>query len=187
MNYAIIGSIIVVAFVLLLIYSYNKFVTQKVEINSAWSGIDTELKRRHDLIPNLVALTKGYADFESSTLEAIASARSNAVNSDNLTPSQREDKENNLTGALKGLLAVMEAYPELKASQEFLNLQTELTNTEDKIAADRRFYNAKVREYEMHVVSFPSSIIAKLGGFSTSDFEFFQAESSDKNPVNVAL
>ena len=187
MNYIILGSLIVVGFIVLVIYSYNKFATQKVAINGAWAGIDTELKRRHDLIPNLVAIAKGYANFESSTLEAVAKARSNAVNSEDQTPSKRGSYESNLEGSLKGLLAVMESYPELKASQEFLNLQTELTNTEDKIAAGRRFYNAKVRIYEMHVVSFPALIIAKMGGFTTSDFEFFQAEKIDTEPVKVTL
>jgi len=187
MHYIIFGSILTVALFLILIYSHNKFVTQKTSIEGAWSGIDIELKRRQDLIPNLVALTKGYTNFESSTLEAVASARYNAIDSGSLSPSQREGKENTLNGALKGLLAIMESYPDLKASEEFLNLQRELTNTEDRIAAGRRFYNATVRMYEMRIASFPSSIIAKLGGFTSNDFEFFQADSGDTEPIKVNL
>lgn len=185
MNYIIIGSMLVVSLFFTIIASHNKFVKQEVDIKGAWAGIEIELKRRCDLIPNLVALTKGYADFESSMLEAVVSARSNAIDSGSLSPSQREGKENTLNGALKGLIAIMESYPELKASEDFLNLQRELTNTEDRIAAGRRFYNATVRIYEMRVASFPSSIIAKLSGFALNDFEFFQADAVDRVPATV--
>lgn len=187
MKYLILGSIVVLAFTLLVILSYNKFVTQKVAIRGAWAGIDVELKRRHDLIPNLLAVVKGYADFESSTLVAVTNARAMAIGSDVMTPSQREGNERALNTALKGLLAVVESYPDLKASREFLDLQTELTNTEDRIAAGRRFYNATVRMYQMRVFSFPSSIIARVGGFQSSDFEFFQAEEEDKASVKASL
>ena len=181
----IIVIIILIAFLMYIVFLYNEFTKQKVATEAAWAGINVQLKRRCDLIPNLVETAKGYAKFEASTFEAVTKARSEAMAVSSLSPVERGEKEASLQTAVRGLLAITEKYPELKASEQFLNLQQELTNAEDRIAAGRRFYNANVRMYEMKVLTFPYSLVARYSGFKKSDFAFFQAEASDSEPVKV--
>ena len=149
--------------------SYNRFVRQRTLIDNSWSNIDTELKRRYDLIPNLVETVKGYAAHEATTLEAVTEARTQAM-ADNGSPDQQARSENNLVGSLKSLLAVSEAYPDLKASTCFLDLQHQLVGTEDRIQAARRFYNNNVRDYNQRVQSVPTNLIAKVFGFESRQY-----------------
>jgi LemA protein len=155
--------------VLAALVSYNRFVRQRQLIDNSWSNVDTELKRRYDLIPNLVATVKGYAAHERSTLEAVVNARRDAVDAQGGAAAQAT-QENVLVDALKQLLALREAYPDLKANIEFLDLQQQLTVTEDRIQAARRFYNANVRDYNTRVETFPSMLIASFGRFEKRDY-----------------
>ena len=182
--YVILG--IVVLFGLYLVIKYNGFVTLRNRTEEAWADIDVQLKRRYDLIPNLVNTVKGYASHESSVFEKVTEARANSISAE-----QKGDKagiagaENMLSGALKSLFAVAEAYPDLKANTNFLELQKELSDTENKIMASRRFYNGNVRDFNTGVEMFPGNIIAKMFGFKV--LEFFELEQDDvaKNPVEV--
>ena len=158
-----------------LIGTWNGLVRLRNHCNESWSGIDTELKRRYDLIPNLVAAVKGYAKHERETFEAVVEARTKAKAATG-TPSQQADAENGLVRALRGLFIVSESYPDLKASDNFLALQRQLSNTEDRIQSARRFYNANVRDMNNRVEVFPSNIIANMGGFSRR--EFFEVEDA---------
>ncbi len=157
------------------IVAHNALVRLRQHVRESWAGIDTELRRRYDLIPNLVATVKGYAAHEQVTLAAVVEARTRAVGSTGSPASQAAD-ENALVGSLKQLFAVSEGYPDLKANANFLHLQQELANTEDRIAAARRFYNANVRDMNTRVAVFPSSIIA--GMFSFRAEEFFEIEDA---------
>ena len=160
----------VVVFILLsLAISYNRFVTQRNLIRDSWANIDTELRRRYDLIPNLVETVKGYAAHEKQIMEKVSAARAAAV-AQTGSPGQQASAENALVGALRQLFAVVENYPDLKASTSFLALQKELSNTEDRIQAARRFYNANVREFNRRCQSVPSSIVASLFGFKPAEF-----------------
>jgi LemA protein len=152
---------------------YNALVKLRQQCRESWSTIDTELKRRYDLIPNLVETVKGYAKHESGVLQALTEARSKAVASTGTPASQAAD-ENALVGAMRQLFGVVENYPDLKANQNFLKLQGELSNTEDRIQAARRFYNANVRDMNTKVESFPSNIIAGICSFKRE--EFFEIE-----------
>src|SRR5262249_38358128 len=155
--------------------SYNGLVKLRNRIDSAWSQIGVQLQRRHDLIPNLVETVKGYAAHERQTLEAVTQARNNAVSAQQAGgPAAQAQAENVLTGALRQLFAVAEAYPDLKANQNFLNLQEELTTSEDRVAYARQFYNDSVLGYNNKRQSFPSNIIA--GMFNFQPREFFEAE-----------
>lgn len=166
--------LIVVAVPLLwLIGTYNGLVRLRNHCRESWSGIDSELKRRYDLIPRLVEVVKGYAKHEREVLERVAQARAAALASTGSPASQARD-ENALVGAMKGLFAVVERYPELKASSHFLALQAELVNTEDRIAAARRFYNANVRDFNTRLEVFPANLLASLLGFRRE--EFFEIE-----------
>ncbi len=171
--------LIVVAVVLIVLVllgaSYNRFVRQRTLIDNSWSNIDTELKRRYDLIPNLVETVKGYAAHEASTLEAVTQARTQAM-ANNGSPDEQARSENNLVGSLKSLLAVSEAYPDLKASTSFLDLQRQLVGTEDRIQAARRFYNNNVRDYNQRVQSVPTNLIAGVFGFHTR--EYFEVDEA---------
>ena len=155
--------IVIVAIVVLALLwamlSYNGLVSRRNKVDNAWSQIDVQLKRRYDLIPNLVETVKGYAAHERQTLEAVTQARANAINAQG--PGQQAEAENVLTGALKSLFAVAEAYPDLKANQNFLNLQEELTSTEDRIAYSRQFYNDSVLSYNTKIQQFPPVLIAE--------------------------
>ncbi len=155
--------------------NYNLLVRIRQQVSESWSNIDTELKRRYDLIPNLVEAVKGYAAHERETLAAVTEAREKARNSHGSPASQAAD-EKQLVGSVQKLLAVAEAYPDLKASDNFLALQEELANTEDRIQAARRFYNANVRDLNTRIEVFPSNIIASLFNFRPA--EFFEVESA---------
>jgi LemA protein len=169
--------IILVPLALLVIWfigNYNRLVQVRNHCTEAWSNIDTELKRRYDLIPNLVATVKGYAAHEADLLEEVTRLRQQAA-TDQGSPAHQAATENELVRGLSRLLARVEAYPDLKASQNFLELQHELANTEDRIQAARRFYNGNVRENNNLIEMFPSSIVANIGGFQKQ--EFFEVES----------
>jgi LemA protein len=164
-----VGLAVALVVVVAALLSYNRFVRQRQLVDNSWSNVDTELKRRYDLIPNLVATVKGYAAHEQTTLEAVVRARSAAVASQG-GAAQQATEENVLVDALKQLLALREAYPDLKASTQFLDLQRQLTATEDRIQAARRFYNSNVRDYNTRVETFPSTLIASLGRFEKRDY-----------------
>lgn len=163
----------VLVLILFLALSYNALVKLRNLCTESWSNVDTELKRRYDLVPNLVNTVKGYAAHEKSVFEEVANLRNTAVASTGSPASQARD-ENALIGGLNRLFAVVERYPELKASANFLNLQSELRNTEDRIQAARRFYNGNIRDYNSTVQSVPTNIIAGLFGFRPG--EFFEIE-----------
>jgi LemA protein len=173
--------VIIVVVVFTVIAMYNGLVQLRVRTDSAWSDIDVQLKRRHDLIPNLVETVKGYAAHEKGTFENIARFRTQAMQA--TTPADKAAAENQLTGALKTLFAVAEAYPELKASEEFTQLQGSLNQTEDAIQNSRRYYNAVVRDLNTKIQSFPTNILANMAGFQQR--QFFEAESADRQPVAV--
>ncbi len=170
---AIILVVLVIVIVLWAVGAYNGLVKLRNLVQEAWHQIDTELQRRHDLIPNLVETVKGYAAHERETFEAVTAARAAAMTTGS-SPAEQAQQENVLTQALGRLFAVAEAYPELKANVNFLQLQTELTNTEDRVAAGRRFYNANVRELNTRIETVPTSIIASIFKFVKA--EYFEAE-----------
>ena len=176
----IIGAIVLIV-VLFFWLGYNSLVKNRNRVDNAWSQIDVQLKRRHDLIPNLVEAVKGYAAHERGTFEEVTAARANAINAQG--PEQTAAAENQLTGALKSLFAVAEAYPDLKANQNFLQLQEELTATEDKVAYARQFYNDSVLTYNTKIQQFPTVILAGMFNFDKRDF--FDAEPGDIEPVQV--
>jgi len=164
---------IVVLLVLAFIASYNRFVRQRNLVQESWRQVDVELGRRHDLIPNLVETVKGYATQERTVLQSVTEARTAAVQalqSQGSGVAQQAQAETTLGRALNGLFAVAENYPDLKSSQNFLALQNELTETEDRIAAARRFYNGNVRALNTRVEAFPSSVIASMFNFSKADY-----------------
>lgn len=175
---------IVLVVILWFIGTYNILVRARNRVREAWSDIDVQLKRRYDLIPNLVETVKGYAAHEKEVLESVIQARSAAMGATNL-----EDKgqaENMLTGALKNLFALAEAYPQLRAVESFAKLQDELSDTENKIQAARRFYNTMVLDYNTKIEQFPTNIIA--GPFNFKFSEFFQLENpAEKEPVKVSF
>jgi LemA protein len=179
-----IGIIILVILVIILVVligMYNSLVQLRVRCDSAWSDIDVQLKRRHDLIPNLVETVKGYAAHEKGTFEDIAKFRSMAMQA--TSPADKAAAESQLTGALKTLFAVAENYPELKASEEFTQLQGSLNQTEDAIQNARRYYNAVVRDLNTRIQSFPTNILAGMFGFTQR--QFFEAGAADREPVQV--
>lgn len=172
---------VAVLLVLYLIGTYNGLVTIKTRIQEALSGIDVQLKRRADLIPNLVETVKGYAKHEKTVFENVTKARSSLMSAGSLQ--EKAEANNQLTGALKSLFAVAEAYPELKASTNFQDLQRQLEDTEDKVAYSRQFYNSNVLDYNTKILLFPSSIIASMFGFTKSDF--FAATEEERKKVEV--
>jgi len=159
-----------------IIGTYNLLVRVRLHVRESWSAIETELKRRYDLIPNLVETVRGYAAHERSTLEAVVEARARAIASTG-TPGEQARDENALVRALRELLIIAEAYPVLKASEHFLRLQEELSVTEDRIQAARRFYNANVRDLNTRIEVFPSRVIAALFGFRPA--EFFEIDAAE--------
>jgi len=166
----IILAIIVIAG-FFLVAMYNRLVTLRQRVREAWSDIDVQLKRRYDLIPNLVETVKGYAAHEKGVFEAVTQARANAISAGATgSPEQRAQAENILTGALRSVFAVAEAYPQLQASQNFRDLQENLTATEDKIAFARRFYNGNVRDYNTGLQTFPTNILAGMFGFTAEQY-----------------
>lgn len=163
--------------------TYNSLVTLRERIKEALSGIDVQLKRRTDLIPNLIETVKGYAKHEKEVFENVTKARSQLMKADNLH--QKAEADNMLTGALKSLFAVAEAYPNLQASENFKQLQDELSDTENKISYSRQFYNSNVLAYNTKIQMFPSSLIAAQFGFKEK--EFFEAEESERKNVKVSF
>jgi LemA protein len=172
---------ILVVIVVLLIGMYNSLVQLRVRADNAWSDMDVQLKRRHDLIPNLVETVKGYATHEKGTFENIAKFRSQAMQA--TTPGDKAEAENQLSGALKSLFAVAENYPDLKASEQFTQLQGSLSQTEDAIQNSRRYYNAVIRDLNTKIQSFPTNILAGMFGFQTR--QFFEVAATDREPVAV--
>jgi LemA protein len=174
--------VLVAALVLAVVATYNGLVRLRNRVQEAWRQIDVELTRRHDLIGNLVETVKGYAAHERGTLEDVMKARSAAM-AGGQSPAQQAQSEGMLSAALGRLIAVAEAYPDLKANQNFLALQQELTSTEDRIASARRYYNANVRELNTKVETVPSNIVAGL--FHIGREEYFEAEGAEREPVTV--
>ncbi len=177
--YIIIGVIILWA-----IWTFNGFIRAKYRTEEAWSDIEVQMKRRYDLIPNLVETVKGYAKHESGVFEKVTAARTAAMNAK--TMPEKAGAENALAGTLKTLFAVSENYPDLKANQNFLNLQDELTDTEDKIQAARRFYNSMVMDFNTKIAMFPYDLIAGLLHFTKKEF-FDLDEEAAKEPVKVTF
>jgi LemA protein len=174
--------VIISAIAFIVIGMYNSLITLRNRCDNAWSQVDVQLRRRYDLIPNLVETVKGYAKHESGVFEKVTQARASAVNAQ--TVKEQGQAENVLTGALKSLFAVAEAYPDLKANQNFLMLQEELAGTESKVAYARQFYNDVVMKFNMRQQVFPSNIIANM--FSFKEREYFQIEEEiAKGPVKV--
>ncbi|MCL5006595.1 MAG: LemA family protein [Patescibacteria group bacterium] len=175
--------LIIVALILLwLVYGYNRLVTLRYRADEAMSDVDVQLKRRYDLIPNLVETVKGYVQHERSVLEDVTEAR--AAVSQGGSPLERDRAENALSGTLKTLFAVAENYPNLKANENFLKLQDELTDTEDKIQASRRFYNSTARDLNTRIKVFPTNIIA--GIFGVKAIKFFETTAeAEKEPVAI--
>jgi LemA protein len=172
---------IVVVLVIFVIGLYNSLVSLRNRIENAWAQIDVQLKRRYDLIPNLVETVKGYASHERETLEKVIQARNMAVSATGVEG--QAQAENMLTGALKSLFALSESYPDLKANQNFMQLQEELTGTEGRIAYARQFYNDSVYKYNTKIQSFPAVIIA--GMFRFTEREYFEADDESRGPVQV--
>jgi LemA protein len=174
--------VVLAAIVLWIIAEFNGFVSLRNRVKEAWSDIDVQLKRRYDLIPNLVETVKGYATHERELFEKVTEARSNAMQAQGVK--EKGEAENVLSGTLKSLFAISENYPQLRASENFLELQREITDTEDKIQAARRFYNGNARDINTKIESFPSNIIAGIFNFKV--VEFFQVEKAEeKEPVKV--
>lgn len=183
---------IVAALAIFAVYAYNRFVTLTQRTHEAWADIDVQLKRRYDLIPNLIETVKGYAAHERQTFDAVTEARTKAtqihVDPQNITPEQiraMAGAETALTQSLGRLLAVAEAYPDLKASQNFSELQRELSDTENKIQAARRFYNGNVRDLAIALQSFPTNIIGNMFGFKEE--EYFELEEGSTERENVKV
>ena len=166
---------------LILIGMYNSFASLRVKIKEAWSQIDVQLKRRADLIPNIIETIKGYASHEKEVFENVTKARSALMSAK--TPKEAGEADIALTGALGRLLAIAEAYPELKAQEGFVSLQKELSDTEDKVAYSRQFYNSVVKQFNEKLAVFPSNIVGKIFGFKVE--EFFEAEESERENVKV--
>ena len=177
-TWIILGIIAVI--IIALIGIYNSLVKLKIRVDEAWSDITVQLKRRYDLIPNLIETVKGYAKHEKGVFEAVTEARANALKAEG--PKNQAKAENAFSETLKSLFAVSEAYPDLKASQNFQELQAELVDTEDKIQASRRFYNGSARDLNIKIKTFPNIMFAGMLGFS--EREFFEVDEGEKDAVN---
>lgn len=175
---------VLVLIILWLVFVYNRLIVLRNRVREASSDIDVQSKRRYDLIPNLVETVKGYMQHEKTVLEKVTMART-AIMSSGSDIHKKAEAENMLSGALKTLFAVAENYPQLKASENFLKLQDELSDTENKLQAARRFYNGNVRDFNIAIQKFPNNLIAGLLGFKP--YEFFEAESEEKEPVKVSF
>ena len=169
--------------VLYVVYLYNNLIGKKNKKEEAWSDIDVQLKRRYDLIPNLISTVQGYAKHESETFKNVTEMRTNAINAEGVK--NQGEAENMLTDALKSIFAVAENYPDLKASQNFLDLQRELSDTENKIQSARRFFNSTVEDLNNATQMFPSSIVASLFGFKEE--EFFEIEKKERENIKVSF
>lgn len=176
--------VIIVVFLVVLIALYNSLVAMRNRVKNAWSQIDVQLKRRADLVPNLVETVKGYMKHERATLEAVTKARAALVSA--TTVKEKAQATNMLTGALKSLFAVAESYPDLKASQNFLQLQEELSGIENKIAYARQFYNDSVMSYDIALQKFPTNIVAGIFGFK-KEFDYFEAGEAERATPKVSF
>jgi len=181
MSTLLIIVIAVVVLAIVVIGTYNSLIKRKNQVEEAWSDINVQLKRRYDLIPNLISTVKGYATHEKEVFEKVTQARTAAIGAQN--PKEQAEAENMLSGALKTLFAVAENYPDLKANQNFLELQRELSDTENKIQAARRFYNGNVRDFNTKVQVFPTNLFARVLGFKP--YDFFEIEEGEKENVKV--
>jgi len=181
LTWIIVAVVVILAVVVIVIY--NGLVATKVRVDEAWSDITVQLKRRLDLIPNLVNSVKGYATHEKEVFERVTEARANALNAQGVKETAKA--ENQFEDALKSLFAVSENYPQLRASENFQQLQAELTDTEDKIMASRRFYNGSARELNIKINTFPSNLIAGMFGFKQRDFFEVEDQASVEKPVDV--
>lgn len=173
--------VILIVIVLWLVFAYNGLVRLRNRAKEAWADIDVQLKRRYDLIPNLVETVKGYMSHEKGVFEKVTEARARAIGA---SPKDKAGAENQLSGALKSLFAVAENYPQLKASENFLKLQDELADTENKLQASRRFYNGQVRDLNTRIETFPTNLIAKQFGFLKMEF-FGDVSDVERAPVKV--
>jgi len=176
------GPVIVVVVVLAIVFYYNKFVKLKKRVENAWSQIDVQLKRRANLIPNLIETVKGYAKFEKKVLTEVTAARTSIMNAK--TPAAAAKGENQLSGALKTIFAVAESYPKLTASENFKSLQEEFATTENKIAYARQFYNDSVMEINTAISLFPGNLIARIFGMA-KESEFFETEGEERKVVKA--
>jgi LemA protein len=183
MSTSLIIIIVLGILVVWFIAAYNGFITLRNRVKEAWADIEVQLKRRYDLIPNLVSTVKGYATHESQAFEKVSQARSQAMQAGSMA--EKGEAENMLTGTLKSLFAISEAYPELKANTNFLELQRELSDTENKIQASRRFYNGQVRDLNTKVETFPNNVIAGMFSFAKMDFFDLGDNDAAQNPVEV--
>src|SRR5918997_895933 len=174
---------VVVLVLLYAVITYNRLVTLRNRIESSWAQVDVQLQRRYDLIPNLVETVKGYASHEREALEAVIQARAQAISAKG--PAEQGQAEDMLSGALKSLFALSEAYPDLKANQNFAQLQEELTGTEGRIAYARQFYNDTVYRYNTKIQSFPSNVLANA--FRFSEREYFEADDESRGPTQVSF
>jgi LemA protein len=182
----LIGTLIVIIVVALLLVSiYNRLVSLRVRAENAWSDIDVQLKRRADLVPNLVSTVKGYAAHERETLDAVTQARTRAVAAQNAGPAERAQAENQLTTALRGLTVAVEAYPQLQASGGFRDLQAQLATIEDAVQNSRRYYNAVVRDLNTAISTIPSNMVAGPMGYR--ELEFFEAAVGERELPKVAF
>jgi LemA protein len=185
MELLIVLLVIVAVIVVFVILVYNGLIQRRLRIDEAFAQIDVQLKRRHDLIPNLVNAVKGYMDFEQEVLTRVTEARANAIAAGAQGPAEQAQAENMLTGALRSLFAVVENYPQLKANENVLNLQEQLTTTENQISFSRQHYNASVLDYNQSIQTFPNVLIA--GPFGFTKREFFAAEPEAQEVPVVAL
>jgi LemA protein len=179
----IVLAVIVIGIIFFPIVIYNRLVMIKNRVKEAWADIDVQLKRRYDLIPNLVETVKGYAAHESAVFEKVTEARTNALSAEG--PAQKGEAENQLSSALKSVFAVAEAYPQLRAVEGFTKLQDELADTENKIQAARRFYNGNVRDLNTAIQTFPANMVAGMFGFTSEAFFQLEEGSEAKEPVAV--
>jgi len=175
--------VIIALVVVWFVFAYNRFVRLIQRAKEAWSDIEVQLKRRHDLIPNLVNTVKGYASHESATLEKVIQARNMALNA--RSTKEQAEAENMISSSLKSIFALSENYPDLKANTNFLELQRELSDTENKIQASRRFYNGNVRDLNIALETFPSNLIAGIFGFSKMEFFDLSGTPDEREPVKV--
>lgn len=192
LNWILVG--IIAAAVFYVIFAYNRFVKLTQQAKEAWADIDVQLKRRYDLIPNLIETVKGYAAHERETLDAVTNARAAAtqahIDPSGITPDQvaaMAGAESALTGALGRLMAISENYPDLKANTNFLELQRELSDTENKIQASRRFYNGNVRDLKIALQSFPSNVIGTMFNFTAEEYFELEENSEQREPVKVSF
>lgn len=185
MDFSIISLAIVVAVVLWFVFAYNRFVRLITRAKEAWSDIEVQMKRRYDLIPNLVSTVKGYAAHESGTLEKVIQARNMAMNAK--STAEHAEAENMLSSTLKSIFALSENYPDLKANTNFLELQRELSDTENKIQASRRFYNGNVRDLNIAADTFPGNIVARVFNFTKMEFFDLGDNAEAREPVKVSF